>query len=95
MFVRQPEVPDLYGLCLGKLRDLYRETLKQVVFFTDNLGVLGNKMAENNEKETQSFYSEGQPLSDFLLQLEDYTPTVIVLFLFNIYVCIYVCVLYT
>jgi len=38
-------------------------------------------MAENFGRETPPIYSEeiktaGQPLSDFLLQLEDYTPTV-------------------
>ncbi|XP_018355819.1 PREDICTED: transcription initiation factor TFIID subunit 10-like isoform X2 [Trachymyrmex septentrionalis] len=39
------------------------------------------KMAENFGKETSPIYNEetktaGQPLSDFLMQLEDYTPTV-------------------
>jgi len=38
-------------------------------------------MAENFGRETPPAYNEesksvGQPLSDFLLQLEDYTPTV-------------------
>lgn len=40
-------------------------------------------MAENSERETKPGYNEesknaGQPLSDFLLQLEDYTPTVLI-----------------
>lgn len=47
------------------------------------------EMAENHERQTPTNYNEeaktsGQPLSDFLLQLEDYTPTVnISLYLFN------------
>lgn len=41
-------------------------------------------MAENSARETSIYNEEnktaGQPLSDFLLQLEDYTPTVLHVF---------------
>ena len=45
-------------------------------------------MAENFGRETPTTYNEetktaGQPLSDFLMQLEDYTPTVLICTLFE------------
>lgn len=64
------------------------ETLRIVIYI---LGIIvhfqqENKMEENNEKETTYAQEEptttaGQPLSDFLLQLEDYTPTVLLSFI--------------
>lgn len=45
-------------------------------------------MAENFGRETPPNYNEenktaGQPLADFLLQLEDYTPTVCIVLKFR------------
>lgn len=45
-------------------------------------------MAENLERKTPLNFTEdtksaGQPLSDFLLQLEDYTPTVNISYWFD------------
>ena len=49
-------------------------------------------MAETNEMDTnedqmmtEDVKTAGQPLSDFLLQLEDYTPTVIIISICYIY----------